>query len=232
MASNIDKQRAVQSIAKDVLEALGPTIHALDTENSIAQRAVQMLGDSGVKETWYYNCLAFVLLGSRSRRSESGRTYQSAFELVGSNNLVTVDLSPLMGGLWGDCARSFCIEQGKHTCNPAGTDFIDGLAAEQTLHQAMRSFVKPATTFCDLYKYANQQIRSLGFENLDFANNLGHSIVLNRDDRIYIEVSNQKSLGSVNFFTFEPHITKIGSPWGFKHEQIYFFNSDGLLEVL
>ena len=59
-----------------------------------------MLGNKGVKETWYYNCLAFVLLGSRSKRSESGRIYQSDFELVGSNNLVTVDLSPLMGGLW------------------------------------------------------------------------------------------------------------------------------------
>ena len=96
----------------------------------------------------------------------------------------------------------------------------------------MRSFVKPSTTFRDLYKYANQQIRTLGFENLDFANNLGHSIVLNRDDRIYIEASNQKLLGCVSFFTFEPHIAKIGSPWGFKHEQIYFFNSDGLLVVL
>ena len=168
MARNIDKQRAVQSIAKDVLEALGSTIHALDTEDSIARRAVQMLGDKGVKETWYYNCL----------------------------------------------------------------DFIDGLAAEQSLHKAMRSFVNPSTTFCELYEYANQKIKTLGFENLDFANNLGHSIVLNRDDRIYIEVSNQKTLGSVNFFTFEPHIAKIGSPWGFKHEQIYFFNGDGSLEVL
>ena len=86
-----------------------------------------MLGDKGVKETWSYNCLAFVLLGSSSRRPESGRTYQSAFELVGPNNLVTVDLRSLMGGLQSDYARSFCIENSKHTSSPIGSDFIDGL---------------------------------------------------------------------------------------------------------
>ena len=77
-----------------------------------------------------------------------------------------------------------------------------------------------------------QRIKVLDFENLDFAGNLGHSIILNCDDRVYVESANQITLGSVKFFTFEPHIAAIGSRWGFKYEQIYFFNSGGFLEAL
>ena len=232
MTNDLNQQRAIQLIAKDVLAAIGSTINALDTEDSIAQRAIQMMKASGIHETWYYNCPAFVLLGSRSRISQSGRVYQAANEPVGTTNLVTIDLSPMRDGLWGDCARSFCIENGQHTANPMNDDFIEGLAAQKALHEAMRDFVKPSTTFEELYIDANQKINALGFENLDFASNLGHSIVLNRDDRVYIESSNQMTLGSIKFFTFEPHIAAIGSRWGFKHEQIYFFNPGGLLEVL
>ena len=229
---NVHKQRVVQTIAKQVLEQIGPTLNSNDTELSIAARAVQMMKAQGINETWYYNCPAFVLLGERSRLSQSGRNYEAATQTVGATNLVTIDLSPMHGGLWGDCARSFCIEDDCHTLTPVNVEFIQGLAAEQTLHEAMKGFVKPSTTFQSLYEFANQKIKALEFENLDFANNVGHSIVLNRDDRIYIEAANQKTLGSVDFFTFEPHVAQSGSNWGFKHEQIYFFNADGLLEVL
>lgn len=108
----ISAHREVQAVAKKVLAALGSTINPLDTERTIAERATAMLAREGVTDTWYYECPALVLLGSRSRLSISGREYVPNEEEVGFFNLVTVDLSPLRGDIWGDCARSFFIEEG------------------------------------------------------------------------------------------------------------------------
>lgn len=41
--------------------------------------------------------------------------------------------------------------------------------------------------------------------------NLRHSIVRQKNDRIYIEKGNQICLGEVHYFTFEPHISVQGS---------------------
>lgn len=40
--------------------------------------------------------------------------------------------------------------------------------------------------------------------------NLEHSIVRQKNDRVYIEKGNQTSLGNVSYFTFEPHISVQG----------------------
>ena len=89
--------------------------------------------DLGLRDTWYYDCPAFVLLGSRSCASMSGRTYRPAEEAVGEHNLVTVDLSPRRDEIWGDCARSFCIEGGRWVVAPTDTDLADGLAVENAM---------------------------------------------------------------------------------------------------
>ena len=77
----------------------------------------------------------------------------------------------------------------------------------------------------------NDYIISHGFINLDFLGNLGHSIVKNKDDRVYIEKGNQCKLKEVNFFTFEPHIGIKNSVYGYKKENIYYFENDKLLEL-
>src|SRR5687768_11981428 len=100
----------IQASAKRVLAALGQSVRAIDTERSIAERAVAMLVGENLPQTWYHQCPALVLLGSRSTASVSGRTYQPATEQVGQVNLVTIDLSPCIGDVWGDCTRSFPIE--------------------------------------------------------------------------------------------------------------------------
>jgi hypothetical protein len=85
--------------------AIAGTITANSSERTIADTAKSLLKDSGLVDTWYYDCPAFVLLGSRSCLSMSGRDYVPADEPVGTENLVTIDLSPRVGGVWGDYAR-------------------------------------------------------------------------------------------------------------------------------
>lgn len=228
----IEEHRAVQAIAKAVLCELASTIGPADTERTIANRAVSLLATHGITETWYYECPAFVLLGSRSCLSISGREYRPGDEEVGLTNLITVDLSPLREGVWGDCARSFFVENGRPVQTPTLPEFVRGALTEEALHDSMRAFVKPDTTFAELFRFTNAEIRSHGFENLDFLGNVGHSIESRRDDRRYIEVGNGQRIGSTGLFTFEPHIRSVGGAWGFKHENIYYFSTNGAVQEL
>lgn len=66
---------------------------------------------------------------------------------------------------------------------------------------------------------------------MDFLGNLGHSIVKNRNDRVYTEKGNRKRLSDVKMFTFEPHIGIPDSRYGYKREDIYYFEN-GILKCL
>lgn len=76
--ASIEEHRAVQAIAKAVLSELQGSITAADTERTISDRAIGFLATHGITETWYYECPALVLLGSRSYLSLSGREYRPA----------------------------------------------------------------------------------------------------------------------------------------------------------
>ncbi|MFZ6769262.1 M24 family metallopeptidase [Undibacterium sp. Di26W] len=230
--TQIEQHRVVQAAAKAVLERLAGIITAKDTEQSIADKAYAMLCECGYADTWYHQCPALVLLGSRSCVSISGRDYQPGTEQVGSANLITVDLSPTNEQYWGDCARSFPVENGMVTHAPQMLEFRNGLSFLKHLHAQMPEMVTPKTTFGQLFDWANLRIRQNGFVNLDYRNNVGHSIVINKDDREFIHSDNKIELGEVPFFSFEPFIRLKGGKWGFKHEGIFYFNAQGRLEEL
>lgn len=230
-AKHSDYQQ-LQAIAKQVHEQLAVTITAQSTEQSIAQRACELLAAHGIFDTWYHDVPALVLLGARSCLSVSGSQYQAAREPVGETNLVSVDLSPLLGTVWGDCARSFCIENGTYSAAPKIQEFCRGLSTQRKLHSALLGFATPDTTFCQLFEFGNTMIHDMGFENLDFLANLGHSIELAPERRRYIDANCQTALGSVSYFTYEPHIKQRDGVWGFKHEDIYYFDAAGKLQTL
>jgi len=224
---NIKLYEEVQNAAKEVHAGLFNIINSESTEKIIVGAAIELLREQGVTDTWYHGVPAFVLLGSRSCESISGRDYVPSSEQVGETNLVTVDLSPMLGNIWGDCARSFYVENGVCTNKPECIEFQEGASLELELHKLMISFVSPNTLFSELYEFGNQEIRKRGFENLDFLSNLGHSIETDASKRRFIDKNCTELLGSTDFFTFEPHIRKQNGKWGFKHENIYYFNNEG-----
>jgi len=221
---NLEKYSKIQNIAKEVMQNLAADICADSSEQSIAARAKELLKTFGVTETWYHNAPAFVLLGNRSCLSISGRDYVPATELVGSSNLVTIDLSPCVDNIWGDYARSFVVENGAVISNPKTEAFKEGLKMVKHLHFEMQKYVSPETTFSELFAFGNHLIVEQGWENLDFLNNLGHSIEASIERRRFIDDGCKEQLGAVSYFTFEPHIRKKGEIWGFKHENIYYFD--------
>ena len=224
---NFKLYETAQSAAKAVHASLFSLIDARSTEKTIAEAAAELLRYQGITDTWYHGVPAFVLLGSRSCESISGRDYEPSDEQVGETNLVTVDLSPMLGGAWGDCARSFFVENGRCTRNPESAEFQQGAAVERELHKLMIGFVTPNTLFSELYEFGNREIRKRAFENLDFLGNLGHSIETDLSNRRFIDKNCSDMLGSTRFFTFEPHIRRSGGEWGFKHENIYYFDGNG-----
>ena len=72
---DLAQHKHVQSIAKCVHDELGMHITAESTEAEIAEKCIQLLAGHGIRETWYHDVPAFVLLGSRSCLSISGREY-------------------------------------------------------------------------------------------------------------------------------------------------------------
>ena len=110
-------------------------------------------------------------------------------------------------------------------------EWKNGLQMEDKLHAELLSFAVRETTFEELYYHMNEFIVKNGFVNLDFMGNLGHSIVKAKDDRIYIEKGNTMKLNDVKFFTFEPHIAFPNSKFGYKKENIYYFDGGRLLEL-
>ena len=102
---------------------------------------------------------------------------------------------------------------------------------EDFLHDELFRFARPETTFEELFYHMNRLIEEMGFINLDFSGNLGHSIARQKNDRIYIEKGNHIPMGNVAYFTFEPHISVPGSKFGYKKENIYYFDNGVLLEL-
>ena len=231
-AALVGAHRAVQQAAKTVLSALASRIRATDTEASLAADAHRELTGLGYPETWYYACPALVLAGARSCLSVSGRDYVPDQVPIGNFNLVTIDLSPLHQGIWGDCARSFYVENGRAVPSPQVPEWRRGQAFLSTLHDAMRRMIRPDMSFHELFEWTGEKLREGGLENLDQRGNVGHSIASRRDSRRYVEAGNHGKLGDVPFFTFEPHVREQGGRWGFKHEDIFYFDQHGHLQAL
>ncbi len=188
----------------------------------------------GTDSFWYWDVGAFVFAGAKTAVSVFGREYKTDNHIIEPNDIITIDLSPQNNCIWGDYARTLIVENGrivKDIEQIQNDEWRDGLKMEAYLHEAVLGFVNENTTFEELFYYINDQIKARGYVNLDFLGNLGHSIVKDKRQRIYIEKGNMERLSAVEAFTFEPHISLAGSLYGFKKENIYGFN-DGVLTEL
>ena len=194
----------------------------------------EKLLESGADSFWYWDVGAFVFAGDETCVSVSGKQYVTSDRVIGNNDIITIDLSPQVGNIWGDYARTIIVENGMVVENIGlieNPEWKSGLQMEEKLHAELLRFATKETTFEKLYYHMNEFIVENGFVNLDFMGNLGHSIVKTKGDRVYIEKGNVTKLGDVKYFTFEPHISFPDSKYGYKKENIYYFDENGLMEL-
>ena len=228
------KYAAVQQIAKDTVAYLKTAVRAGMRLTEIRRLCEEKMRAHGADSFWYYDIGAFLFSGDETAVSLSGRDYQTPDRALTETDILTVDLSPQCGDIWGDYARTIVLENAQIRQNASdiqNAEWRRGLLTEELLHREMRRFVKPETTFSALCEHMNCVIEAEGFVNLDYRGNLGHSIETARGARIYIEPGNARPLASVRYFTFEPHIALPNSKFGYKHENIYYF-ADSILHEL
>ena len=230
----ISEYRTVQGYAKETIEYIKTVIRPGMSLPEVRRLCEEKLKSLGADSFWYYDIGAFVFAGDETTVSVSGREYSTSDRVIGSDDIITIDLSPQVGDTWGDYARTVIVEGGKVV--PTVDEIVNdewrgGLLMEKKLHDKMTQIVSPQMTFEELYYQMNEFIKAEGFINLDFLGNLGHSIVRRKEDRIYIEKGNNTKLGDVSFFTFEPHISVSGSKYGYKMENIYYYE-DGVIKEL
>lgn len=223
----------VQSIAKKTIEFIKKNIHPGMTLLEVRNICESKMLELGADSFWYWDVGAFVFAGDETTLSVSGKEYITSERVISENDIITIDLSPQNGDTWGDYARTVIIENGSvvDSDDVTNDEWKKGLQMEEYLHEEMCKFVKPETTFEELYYYINGIIEEKGYINLDFMGNLGHSIVRQKNDRVYIEKGNQMCLGNVSYFTFEPHISVKGSKYGYKRENIYYFENGVIKEL-
>ncbi len=225
---------SVQQIAIETIEYIKKQIYPGMPLSEIRKKCEDKMISLGADSFWYYNIGALIYAGSETTISVSGKEYKTSDYKIQDNDIITIDLSPQIHHIWGDYARTIIIENGKavkSTDDIQQTEWKNGLIFENQLHQHLTEFATPQTTFEELYYEINNLIYSSGFKNLDFNNNLGHSICRHKALRVYIEKGNKKPLSSVRYFTFEPHIALQNGSFGYKMENIYVFEN-GVLKSL
>ncbi len=236
---NVDLQelqsyKGVQRIAKQTIDYIKNIIKPKMNLLEIRKLCEEKLLELGADSFWYWDIGAFVFAGDETTVSVSGKQYVISERIIENNDIITIDLSPQRGNIWGDYARTIIVENGKVVDDIEliqNQEWKSGLQMEEKLHAELLSFVTKETTFEELYYHMNEFILKNGFVNLDFMGNLGHSIVKAKSDRVYIEKGNKSKLGDVKYFTFEPHIAFPESNFGYKKENIYYFDGDRLLEL-
>ena len=190
--------------------------------------------EHGADSFWYWDVGAFVFAGDETAVSVSGKDYKVTNRIIQENDIITIDLSPQKNNIWGDYARTLVFENGilcDKTDKIRNNEWRSGLQMEEYLHKTLIDVATPDMTFEELYYLMNDVIVKKGFLNLDFLGNLGHSIVKNKNDRIYTEKGNHQRLSDVKMFTFKPHISIPDSQYGFKREDIYYFDNGKLIQL-
>ncbi len=231
---NIGLYSAMQNLNRVTIKYIAKTIKAGMNLRDIKALCEDYLLKNGADSFWYWDVGAFVFAGDETAVSVSGRDYKVTDRTIQENDIITIDLSPQKDNIWGDYARTLVVENGI-VCDKINEikkfEWRNGLQTEEYLHQALINAAAPNMTFEELYYYMNDLIAKKGFCNLDFLGNLGHSIVKDKNDRVYIEKGNCKKLSDVAMFTFEPHISIPDSKYGYKREDIYYFDNGRLIKL-
>lgn len=231
---NIDLYSSMQNLNRAAVKYVADTMKTGMSLPYIKKLCEDYLLENGADSFWYWDVGAFIFAGDETALSVSGKDYQAADRIIQKDDIITIDLSPQRNNIWGDYARTLVFEDGV-LCDEIEKikrdEWRNGLQMEEYLHQALIDAGTSDMTFEELYYYMNELIVKEGFINLDFLGNLGHSIVKDKKDRIYTEKGNRKRLSDVRMFTFEPHISIPNSQYGYKKEDIYYFENGRLIRL-
>lgn len=225
-----------QEIAKRTLVEVASKVKPGMSESDVHTLCVHIMEREGIQEWWYHGKPCMVSVGKNTVKSLSGKDYiPSKTLLVADHDIITIDVAPSVDKIWGDYARTIVIQRGVGKLDLEKIENLeckDAIDFEKKMHNQLLQFINQTTTYHDVFEYFNTIIINEGYENLDFKNNLGHSIERDQKDRIYLEKDNHTCIYDYGKpFTLEPHIKKKNADFGVKSENIYQFKHGKLCRI-
>ena len=224
-----------QDIAKKCLEHMASFLRPGMERKTIREECAGFMTDLGSEGWWIHNDPALILYGDLTAYS-AHEDPSPLFEgkKTGENDLITIDVAPMINTGWGDLARSFIMENGRiiDWRDSKNEEILQGMEMEMKLHELFINGVNEKTTFDDLYHLTDDFLKKHHYHNCDYHDNFGHSIENHEFDRIPINKGNNVSIASYNKpITYEPHICKDGGTYGLKYENMYVFIDGKMREI-
>ncbi len=232
MQRDFQYHKNVQIALKTVLDNLAHYIDSAASEKTIAFAAKKLLENERQKFQWFHDIQICVSSGHDTKRSQTSKYCNPGNIKIGKSNLIGVSLKSVDLACVGDCSRSYVLENDNIVQEPITNSMAEGLNTAYSIHDKMRAYISADTQFNELYNFSDTLLASTEFENIIDNNNFGHSVSLAGDVRQYIEKHNLSKLNEVDFFSYNIHICKNNSSWGFRYENTYFINQHGNLEEL
>lgn len=109
----IMQYKDVQNIAKMTIQFIKENIQPGMTLIEIRDLCETKMIELGADSFWYWDVGAFVFAGDETTLSVSGKEYTTSERVIAENDIITIDLSPQNGDIWGDYARTIIIEMVK-----------------------------------------------------------------------------------------------------------------------
>ncbi len=222
---DIENILKAQDIAKKCLEHMKDFLVPGLTRDQIHEECQRYMSSLGSQGWWIHNDPALILFGDLSSYSGAGLPdYED--RRIKEDDLISIDVAPMIQTGWGDLARSFVMEGGRiiDWKESKNQEITEGMQMEMKLHELFVNFVDADTAFEKLHSRIDAFVREHGYHNCDYHGNYGHSIENDAKDRVTIDIGRKQVIAEYGKpITFEPHICKNGGHIGIKHEDMYVF---------
>jgi len=232
MQQSYQYNKNIQIAVKSVLDKLPKYIDGSSSEKTIAFAVKNLLEMERRKFQWFHDIQICVSSGQDTKRSKTSKYCKPSNNKVGNSNLINVDLTSIDANCVGDCSRSYVIENANVVIEPETIFMAEGMNIAWQFHKKMKEFIADDTVFHDLFIFTNELLLEANFENLIINNNFGHSFSIAGEARSYIEKKNYNKISDFDFFSYNIHVCKKNSMWGFRYENIYLINKFGNIEEL
>ncbi len=224
-----------QDIAKSCLEYMKSFLKPGLTRKQIYDECERYMLEKGSRGFWIHNDPALILFNKYTTYSaHEDPSYLFTDLFIEEDDLITIDVAPMVNNGWGDFARTFIIQKGKLIdCKDCSNNEIkDTIDFEYKLHELFINSLNDQITFSQLHKIIDDYVNANGYYNCDYHQNYGHTIENDQKDRITIADGVDINISKYNKpITFEPHICKIDGTYAVKHENMYVYYDQKVIEI-
>ncbi|CAH1215224.1 Methionine aminopeptidase 1, mitochondrial [Paenibacillus plantiphilus] len=198
-----------QEVAIEACQRAKPFLTPGITEKAFAEICEQQMLALGAEGLWYPMLVNF---NTNSIYCTRGGHLPSEDVILQPADIVLIDFSPMVQGLWGDYSETIVIGD--------APDFHRLADAAKRIFEQTYRYAAACRTIGELFDYAHDLIVKDGYELLDPNGNIGHSITNynNQDQRIYLCPENRDIELAGQKWAIEPHIGMGG--YGAKFENV------------